>query len=572
MLPTRRYFFTLMLLSAFGLLLCWVIREAELAAVGVNHNITYHLFANLEPLVLSVTAVIFLSVFLGYRRWVEHPSSGGSAVVVPGVWFLWLILAVFAVTVGGRYLIFMDYPLSMDEFAMEFQSEIFLRGDLAAPLPEWARGWVYYFLPTWIHYHYLPHEWLSMYGPLFSLMLAPWEGMGLAGLFPPILAMGTLFFLKNIMGDFCPQRPLAAWTAVVLLAFSPQFLVTAMTPYAMSGHLFISTLWLWLYLQDRTWSWFLLPWLGFIAIGLHQPVPHALFVLPFCLRILQTQPWHRTLYVGAVYSGACLFWYFWMQQVQYTDDPLAQPVWAEYFVLPGWHQIMGRLMNMVYLMSWQHLLLLYGFLIALTQWRRFSSFEKDLVFSVLATFGFFFFFYEIGGHGWGSRHCHIVLSNFAIVSGLAITRLLEEGKKWNIRFFVVITLIGFMVIFPIRLWQIHSFVAPYHDADDYISQLDADFVIIPSKRFYYGVDLIRNDPYLREKPIRIGREFLSKEKEARLAGMGTIVELTSEELAPFGIAPVEVTDEFYDKLCDFFSRQSDEKFDHAIESTGPSVH
>ena len=84
-----------------------------------------------------------------------------------------------------------------------------------------------------------------------------------------------------------------------------------MTAYAMSAHLALNTIWLWLYLRPERREFYLAPIVGALAIGLHQPIVHALFVLPFLARLVWEKRWRPVLIFGAIYLGACVFWYAW---------------------------------------------------------------------------------------------------------------------------------------------------------------------------------------------------------------------------------------------------------------------
>ena len=60
----------------------------------------------------------------------------------------------------------------------------------------------------------------------------------------------------------------------MLLASSPQFLITSMTSYAMSAYLALNLLWLWLFLRDTPRAHLAAMTVGFAACGLHQLIFH----------------------------------------------------------------------------------------------------------------------------------------------------------------------------------------------------------------------------------------------------------------------------------------------------------
>lgn len=516
--------------------------DSDLAAPSMGHNITFYLFAHLDSIGAPLSAAIIVLLLFGKTHGDNAQLAKKVAKQSWGLCLVGVAVFVFLFTWVGAHVVMLDFPLSMDEFGVRFQAEVLASGVLAAPVDETWRGLVPWFRPTWVQYHYDPHEWTSMYWPMFSALMVPFTLVGIPEVLPPLLAAGTLLLIGDLARRRWADEPLAWWAPVILLAFSPQFLVTAMTPYAMTGHLFFNTLWLWLYVRDRTWAWLLLPWVGLITMGVHQPLAHALFVLPFCVRILLNRRWWITLYVGAVYLLACALWFWWLRTFLYGDAPgLGDPI-SSSFLLPGPVQILGRVMNLVYLITWQHPLLLFFFLLALSHWRKLPTFERDLIFSIALSFGFFFFYVGIGGHGWGARHSSATLANFALLGGAVLaagrTYFPQHGPLAP-RVLVLSTVAVALLCLPVRLWQAHDFVRPYAEADAAIAAMDADFVIVEAHQGYYFQDLVRNDPWLQQRPIRLRGDAMDVAARAFFSGRGETHVLDIEFAEPLGIEPVD---------------------------------
>ena len=87
-------------------------------------------------------------------------------------------------------------------------------------------------------------------------------------------------------GDLTFADKTRAWVAAGFLVTSSQFVFTSMTAYAMPAHLAINLLWLYAFLRGDRAGWFAAPLIGVVALGLHNPFPHALFVTPFLVSIL----------------------------------------------------------------------------------------------------------------------------------------------------------------------------------------------------------------------------------------------------------------------------------------------
>ena len=97
--------------------------------------------------------------------------------------------------------------------------------------------------------------------------------------------------------------------SVILLASSAQFLIAAMTPYAVTTHLCLNLVWLWLFLRDRWWGHLAAVLVAFVASGLHQVAFHPLFAAPFVFSLLFTRRWSLSVLL-------------WRRLCQHRLDPL----------------------------------------------------------------------------------------------------------------------------------------------------------------------------------------------------------------------------------------------------------
>src|SRR6266852_644436 len=89
----------------------------------------------------------------------------------------------------------------------------------------------------------------------------------------------------------------------ILLACSSQFLITAMSPYAMTAHLALNMVWLWFFLRDTRAGHLMAAGVAFVACGLHQVIFHPLFAAPFLLSLLVARRWKLAAYHGVVYAA-----------------------------------------------------------------------------------------------------------------------------------------------------------------------------------------------------------------------------------------------------------------------------
>ncbi len=531
--------FISLLITILGLFLIWYCHIKNFVAPRFEHNILFHIFANFEIWTLPLYIIIFFWIIV--ITWKNTISQS----VFPG-WmsyenkYLYSIpICVFSTTLLGSYFVTLNYPLSMDEFAMKFMTEIMANFDVTASIPESWRGLVHTIKPIWVNYHFMPHEWTTQYWPVFSLLAVPFQWLGHFEWYPPILATLTILLIWNCGKLIWPGNPIPSWVSVILLATSAQFLITSMTAYAMTGHVFFNVLWLWIYLKNKDWSWLILPWIGIMALGLHQPIPHALFVLPFCIRIARTQPIKRTAYIGIVYLFGCIYWYLWMNNILYNDLNVTARTWLSSFGAPGSIQILSRAINTVYLITWQNPLAFILLTISISEWKNHKIIERDLLYSVIITSVFYFLFNGTGGHGWGARYSHQILANIALLGGFTYSR----SPVFSYRVFSIATCISLFLLLPIRSIQVRSFTTPYSKADRSINRTDADFVMIDTISGYNSRDLLRNDPYLKKRPIRVDHLSLTPKMYQAFIERGSCVVFDSNDLTKNGILPVEMEEE-----------------------------
>ena len=219
----------------------------------------------------------------------------------------------------------LGFPVSRDEFLADFDATILRAGFVVAPVAEeWRRFVAATALPAFMQpvadhaalgSAYLPGN--AMLRALTSL----WFDRQLTGGLLAALAVVAGF---GVARRLWPSRPDAAVVVAVLLATSPQVIVTAMTPYAMTAHLALNLVWLWFFLRDDKIGHAGAIATGFFASGLHQVVFHPMFAAPFVFSMWRKG--RRTLayvYVAA-YALIGLFWIeYW--QIALALEGFARP-------------------------------------------------------------------------------------------------------------------------------------------------------------------------------------------------------------------------------------------------------
>jgi len=116
-----------------------------------------------------------------------------------------------------------------------FDARIFASGHLMAEAPPQWRSFVPALEPMFMLQTPGHRFWASGYLPVNAALQAIGIAIRLNGLISPLLAGLAVVSTWAVGRRLWPDRPNAALVAAMLLATSSQFLVTAMTPYAMTA-------------------------------------------------------------------------------------------------------------------------------------------------------------------------------------------------------------------------------------------------------------------------------------------------------------------------------------------------
>jgi hypothetical protein len=448
-------------------------------------------------------------------------------------WCLAIVaLGVFLIAALGTKIVFHNYALTADEYLADFQARIFLRGELQAEVPAAWVGAVHAIKPTYVNYFPATHRWNSAYLPVYAAMRAAFQYFGLQALLNPFLAAIAILALYGTARNIWPESKLTALVAIGLLASSSQFLLMSMTAYAMTAHLALNTVWLWLYSRPDRRTFYLAPFVGVLAIGLHEPVVHALFVLPFLARLVFQRRWRPVVIFGAVYLAGCVAWYMWKIHFQ---QPASGGI-SHFFRLYNPRMAIIQPMNLLLIIGWASLA---APLLALFGFRQFFTTRpiiQDAALSCILTFGFYYFFYYNQAHGWGYRYFHGALACFTLVAVAGFERLsILLGRGRAMAFVAAGVTMSMLVQLPLRCLQAESFVRPFARTAAVLHAMPVNIVAFDPRYAWYSADLIRNDPFLEQRPIIVSLRRLTPSAIPVLERQGSARVITRDGLTHFGM-------------------------------------
>jgi hypothetical protein len=528
-----------LLVAVFGLDARSSMLGSGLARPAFN-NIFFRLYSLHElPFLLLLLVTTLLAALVALRR----PGADAAALAERGSSPSWraiavIALAVFCVALASSYLVHHSLLFAMDEFTTEFQARIFAAGRLSAIVPDAWRAIAPAITPIFTTFHTETGEWASLYLPGYALLKAPFVLLGAGVLLNPLLSAGTVFAMTAVARRLWPGEALRPWVAIAVIVTSSQFVVASGTGYSMPAHLFLNLVWLWLYLRGDARSWAAALVVGAVTLGLHNPFPHALFIAPFMLRLLRDRRWGRLGAAVIVYVADAALLMVWMRMVH----PLAGaggPGVLSVFALPTLPALWLQLVHLTLLFSW-HAPLVGALAVAgYVRTRRSEPVLADVGMGVALTLAFYAFFPLTQGHGWGYRYAHQIIGNIALLAAAGMPVLLGAvGVRRGRMLLAGSCGIALLVQLPLRLVQTERFVRPFAAGHRLIQEQRADVVLVRGDSVWYGTDLIRNDPFLRQ-PVVIYRTMVSDYGRTMLeqAHPGRVVEIRDADLLALGMTP-----------------------------------
>jgi hypothetical protein len=464
---------------------------------------------------LILVGALFVPVRVSFRGllvWVgEHPWA--------------VALVSFLLMCAGSLGIYRNHPLSMDEYAAFFQSQVFASGHLAGQFPAGLLNWLIppSFQNAFLDVNPVSGHVASGYWPAFSLLLAPFTLLGIPWACNPLISALTLVVIHRlalrIFGDAA-----AAGLALLFAAASPEIFANGISYYSMPAHLLANSLYALLLLKPEPRRALLAGVIGSVALTLHNPVPHILFAVPWLIWIV-TRPagvrlasWLVLGYLPlSLLLGVGWFWFLHqlihegMASTAFVADSASRA--SAFFGLPNSTIALARALAVAKIWLWTVPGLAGLAVVGAWQWRH-DARLRLLASSALVTFIAFMFVMVDQGHGWGFRYFHtawlalpllatavFVQPPSSVRSGATSMPGRSEALDGLRTYVVACALLTLTAGVGQRAWEIHNFVA--HD----LSQLPAPpgaekrvLIVDPSDSFY-GQDLIQNDPFLRTPAI-----------------------------------------------------------------------
>jgi hypothetical protein len=509
--------------------------------------------------------LLFIALMLlgfGILRLPTTTRYGAPAMLrSPRVAIAILMALVFVCGIIGTHVVFHGFPLSRDEILAEFDAIILRSGMAIAPVaPEW-RPFASALAPTFMVPIADGAGYISAYLPVNAGFRALVGLVTDSAWTSPLLGALAVVAVFGAARRLWPERLDAALISALLVATSSQVLVTSMTSYAMTAHLTLDLTWLWLFLRNDKIGHGAAIAVGFLASGLHQLIFHPLFVAPFIVRLWASGRRPLALAYIVAYSVICLFWIsYWQIMIEWHgfSRQASSDAGTVYFMARAaflfasfhWTGLGLMLKNVLRFVDWQNPIVLPFALLAYRPVRNGDGIARELSTGLALTLAAMFILLPYQGHGWGYRYLHGLIGSLSLLAGYGWIALSERATRNEMATAQTMLTLGsavaWLVLLPAHAKQAHDFVIPYVRAADAIEHTETDLVVIDKSGLLFAGDLVRNDPFLRNRPKVLDLTLLDEANFADLCARYSITMFGRRQGLAFGISPNDELTKFDD--------------------------
>lgn len=454
----------------------------------------------------SKTAWLVFGVCVLATLW-RNPSFFLRVADFLGAHEIYISMAATALFLLGSIYVYRGVAFSMDEYAAVFQAKIFAAGRLTAQLPPSVIDWL---LPPGFNGAFVVASRTSgraieAYWPGFSLLLAPFEYIGIPGLCNATLSGIAILLIHRITLEITHERRAAGW-AVAFTVCSGAFIANAISLYSMQAHLTANLLFAWLLLKPTARRAFGAGVVGSLALVLHNPFPHTMFAAPWIISMMRSderRPFLFPLIAGYIPLLLALGvgWMYLRELITAGDsgfNVIGNNLTAV-FALPDKSMLDMRVAALVKMWIWAVpcLFLLAG----LGRIRRGDDWRVRLLMqSAVTTFcGYVFFIYD-QGHGWGYRYFHSAWGGMPILAACAMSKSTGPSGRL-ISFAGAAAALNLVLVIPFQMMQIEGTIALHSAQLPPPRRPGNDVYFVHSSGGFYLSDLVQMDPLLRSNDL-----------------------------------------------------------------------
>jgi hypothetical protein len=434
---------------------------------------------------------------------------------------------------AGTLFVYHDHPLSMDEYAAYFQSQVFAAGHIVGQFPLPLKDWLIPpgFQNAFLLISHVSGHVASQYWPGHALIMAPFVLLGAPWACNPVLSALTILIIHRLAMHMFEDVE-AAGLALLLTIASPVIFGLGISYYSMPAHLLANSLYALLLIRPTPLRSFIAGVVGSVALCLHNPVPHSLFAVPWLLWTARQPNGNRLgglLLAGYlplfVFLGVGWFEFSSHLRSEASESPVAMgsgdrvQAMFSIFSLPDATVLLARLIGVAKAWIWAVPGLLILACYGAARWYH-NTICRLFAASALITLVGYVLFPLDQGHGWGNRYFHSAWMALPLLATAAIFRPAWRGPVQTgdatadrpagrfedpdtRQFIATCALLTLVLGVGWRAWQMEHFM--YKDVTQVPGYRGTErrIVIIDTHSSFYGADLVQNDPWLRGNLIRM---------------------------------------------------------------------
>ena len=461
------------------------------------------------PVGIGLAALLAACGLLRQRPPVQYPLpelTGRRAWGIAGL--------LLAVTWLIRTQVLFDHDFTRDEQMATFDAAIYGAGHLFVRLPLALRS-LYSALNDLFLFPVSDHSaWVSNYLPVNAAIRGLATKVIPGALVSPLLTALSAVLLWRIARRIWPDDRQTHMVVLACFAGSSQVVLTGTATFAMTTHLAFNLLWLACFLHGTRAGHAGAMVTGLFATGIHQPLFHPLFVLPFLDLLRRQRRWRLLAAYLAAYAVIGAFWMAWPHWVLAQIAPAPGPGAAAAASQIG---LFDRLMmlllpppnldalwvmagNVLRFVTWQHALLVPLALVGTRKLAGKDDLARALALGMVLLLVAMTVLLPPQGHGWGYRYPHGLIGNCCLLAGYGWRWLADRGAA-PARAMQAATAVSLVVLLPIHTIMVRGFIAPFAQAQAAIDRTPADFVVLESGGIPFDSNFVINRPDLSNRPL-----------------------------------------------------------------------
>jgi hypothetical protein len=451
------------------------------------------------------TAWIALAVCLLSALW-RRPAPILRCVDFLGQHPFSVALATVALFALGALFVYHNYPLSMDEYAASFQAKIFASGAAFAQLPRGLIDWLVVrgFNGSFLIASSETGKAIGSYWPGFALLQAPYQFFKVPWLCNASLSGLAIFLVHWITKEITGDRRAGGWAMLFTLS-SGAFVADGISYYSMQAHLTANLLFAALVIRPSGYRVFGAGLVGSVALILHNPVPHALFAIPWIVEMGRQRERRMYLlplllgYLPGVFLG--LGWMIFRADIESGGhNPLAMSsVVHGIFAWPDATLSNMRAAAVAKLWLWTLPCLFVFALIGRLSHGNDVRVRLLAQSAALTFIGYVFVRFD-QGHGWGYRYFHSAWGAIPILAACAMADGSE--RRLCLRSFAgAAAILNFLIVVPFQMNQINEIISTHLALLPSPETPGNNIYFIHPQGGFYAADMVQIDPLLRDRNL-----------------------------------------------------------------------